>query len=120
LSKGEKTSNDSNRYDLKSKKKDKNPDISEWPARAEKPAKDIVDSNKERKAQIPPLVVKSPILEVKEILNPPSPYSFEHEIQNIRIPISLSELVKDEDFKRCLSKKVHPEPTSHSTDSVNL
>jgi ribonuclease HI len=65
-------------------------------------------------------VVKSPVLEVKEILKPPSPYSFEHEIQNIRIPVPLSELVKHEDFKRCLSKKFQPEPASHSTDSVNL
>jgi hypothetical protein len=65
-------------------------------------------------------VVKSLVLEVKEILKPPSPYSFEHEIQNIRVPVPLSELVKHEDFKRCLSNSFYPKPASHSTDSVNL
>jgi ribonuclease HI len=120
LSKGEKTSNDLNRYNLRSKKKEAKPDIPERPARAEKPAKDMADNNKERKAHSPPPVVKSPILEVKEILKPPSSYSFEQEIQNIRIPVPISELVKHEDFKRCLSKNFQPEPASHSTDSVNL
>jgi hypothetical protein len=49
LSKGENTNNDPNRYNLRSKKKEANPDILEWPARAEKPAKDMADNNKERK-----------------------------------------------------------------------
>jgi hypothetical protein len=73
-----------------------------------------------KRRQKPPPVVKIPIPEVKEILKPPSSFSFEHEIQNIRIPVPLSELVKHEDFKRCLSKVLQPEPSSHSTDSVNL
>jgi hypothetical protein len=119
-SKGEKTGNDPNRYNLQSKKKEGNPDTPEQPARAEKPARDIAGNNKERKAQSPPPVVKSPILEVKEILKPPSPYSFEHEIQNIRIHVPLSKLVKHEDFIRCLSNIFQLEPASHSTDSINL
>jgi hypothetical protein len=120
LSKGENTSSDTNRYNLQSKKKEGNLDTPEQPARVEKPIRDIEYNNKERKAQSPPLVVKIPILEVKEILKPPSPYSFEHEIQKIRIHIPLLDLFKHEDFKRFLSKKIQPKPTSHSTDSVNL
>ena len=49
LSKGEKTSNDPNRYNLRFKKKEAKPDIPEQPARAKKPAKDMAENNKERK-----------------------------------------------------------------------
>jgi hypothetical protein len=34
--------------------------------------------------------------------------------------VPLSELIKHEDFKRCLSKVLHIEPSSHPTNSVNL
>jgi hypothetical protein len=78
------------------------------------------ENNKERKEHSPPSMVKCPILEVKEIVKPPSYFSLEHEIQKIRIPIPILELVKNEDFNRCLSKKIIPEPTLPSTDSVNL
>jgi ribonuclease HI len=57
---------------------------------------------------------------VREILKPPSSFNFEHEIQNIRIPVPILELVKHEDFKSCLSKMLQPEPSSDSTDLVNL
>jgi hypothetical protein len=57
---------------------------------------------------------------VKEILKPPSSFSFENEIQKIKIPVPFLELVKNEDFKRYLSKMLQPEPSSHPTDSVNL
>jgi hypothetical protein len=57
---------------------------------------------------------------VREIPKPPSSFNFEHEIQKIRIPVPISELVKHEDFKRSLSKILQPEPSCHSTDSVNL
>jgi hypothetical protein len=42
------------------------------------------------------------------------------EIQNIRIPLPLSELVKHEDFEKSLSKLLQFEPYFHSTDSINL
>jgi ribonuclease HI len=57
---------------------------------------------------------------VKEILKPPSSFNFDLEIQKIRIPVPLSELVKHEDFKRSLSKMLMPEAPNHPTDSVNL
>jgi hypothetical protein len=71
LSKGEKTSHTPNRYNLRSKQKEGKSDIPDRPTRAEKPAKDIADRSKEKKAQTPPLVVKSLVPEVREILNPP-------------------------------------------------
>jgi hypothetical protein len=65
-------------------------------------------------------LVKIPTPEVKEILKPPSSFSFENEIQKIKIPVPFLELVKDEDFKRYLSKMLQPEPSSYPTDSINL
>jgi hypothetical protein len=65
-------------------------------------------------------VVKSLVPKVREILKAPSSFKFEHEIQNIRILVPISELVKHEDFKRCLSKMLQSEPSSHSTDSINF
>jgi hypothetical protein len=57
---------------------------------------------------------------VREILNPPSSFNFEHEIHKITIPVPLSELVKHEYFKSSLSTMMQSEPSCHSTDSVNL
>jgi hypothetical protein len=120
LSKGEKTNNNPNRYNLRSRKEEGKPDIPDQPTRAENPAKDVADNNKEKKAQNPSPVVKGFVPEVREILKPPSSFNFEHEIQKIRILVPLSELVKHEDFKKCLSKMLQPEPSSYSIDSVNL
>ena len=53
-------------------------------------------------------------------MNPPSSFNFEHEIQKIRIPVPLSELVKHEDFKRSVSKLLQFKPASHSSNSVNI
>jgi hypothetical protein len=65
-------------------------------------------------------VVQSPAPEVKEIMNPPSSCSFENEIQKIKILVHFLELVKNENFKRYLSKMLHPKPSSYPTDSVSL
>jgi ribonuclease HI len=120
LSKGEKANSSPNKYNLRSKKKEGKSDIPDQPSIAEKPTKDATNNNKEKKAQNPPPIAKDLVPEVREILKPPSSFSFEHEIQKIRIPVPLSELVKHEDFKRSLSKLLQPEPSCHSIDSVNL
>jgi ribonuclease HI len=120
LSKGDKASNNPNRYNLRSKKKEGKPDVPDRPTIAENPAKDVADDNKGKKVQTPSPVVKTPVPEVKEIPKPTSPFNFEYEIQKIRIPVPLSELVKHEDFKRILSKLLLPEPSNHPTDSINL
>jgi hypothetical protein len=116
----DKANDNPNRYNLRSKKKDGNLDIPDQPPREDKPARDTTKKNKENKAQNPPPIGKGPIPEVKEILKPPSYFNFEHEIQKIRILIPLSELVKNEYFKRSLSKLVLPETLYHPSDSINL
>jgi hypothetical protein len=65
LSKGNKASNNPNRYNLRSKKKYGKSDIPDQPPRADKPAKDAASNNKEKRTQNPPPVVKGPIPEVK-------------------------------------------------------
>jgi len=79
-----------------------------------------VNGSKEKKAQAPSSVNKNYVPEVKEILNPPSSFNFDLEIQKIRIPVPLSELVKHKDFKIILSKMLILEAPNHSTDLVNL
>jgi hypothetical protein len=120
LSKGEKASSSPNKYNLRSKKKEGKSDIPDQPLIAEKPVKHATNITKEKKTQNPSPIVKDPVPEVREILKPPSSFNFEHEIQKIRILVPISELVKHEDFKRSLSKLLQPEPSCHSTDSVNL
>jgi hypothetical protein len=80
----------------------------------------VADSSKEKEAQDPQAVVKSPTLEFKKIMKHPSSFIFENEIQKIKIPVPFLELVKNEDFKRYLSKMLQPEPSSHPTDLVNI
>jgi hypothetical protein len=80
----------------------------------------VADNSKEKEAQNPPPFVKGPIPEVKEVLKRPSSFIFDHEIQKIMIPVPLSDLIKHEDFKRCLSKVWQPKPSSNPTYSVNL
>jgi hypothetical protein len=120
LCKGEKTNGSSNKYNLSSRKKEVKYNISYHPSRAEKPAKDATNNNKEEKTQNPPIVAKGLVTKVKEIINPPSYLNFEHEIQNIRIHVPLLELVNHEDFKKSLSNILLSNPSCHSTDSVNL
>jgi hypothetical protein len=104
LSKGERTNGNPNRYNLRSKKKEGNPNIPDHPTRTEHHVKEVEASIKETEEQNPQAVVKSPILESKEILNPPSSFSIENEIQKIKILVPFLKLVKNEDFRRYLSK----------------
>jgi hypothetical protein len=120
MSKGEKANSGPNKYNLRSKKKEGKHDVPYLASREDKPAKDAANNNKENKTQNPSPIAKGHVLEVREILNPPSSFRFEHEIQKIRIPVPLSELVKHADFKKSLSKLLQSEPSCYSTDSINL
>jgi hypothetical protein len=120
MRKGESTKDSPNIYNLKSRKKEGKPDIPDQPGQAEDPVKKGADGSKEKEVQNPQAVIKTPVLEVKEILNPHPSFIFENEIQKIKIHVPFLELFKNEDFKRYLSKVVQPEPSSYSTDSVNL
>jgi hypothetical protein len=51
LSKGDKASGSPGRYDLRSKKKTKAPDVPEQSTRTEKPANEVADSHRGKKTQ---------------------------------------------------------------------
>jgi hypothetical protein len=120
LSKGEKENSGPSKYKLWSKKKEGKFGISNQPSILDKPVKDAANNNKVKKSQTPSPVVNEFVSEVREIMKPPSFFNFEHEIQNIRIPVPLLELFNNEDFKRSLSKLLQSDPSCHSIDSVNL
>jgi hypothetical protein len=120
LGKGEKANNTPNRYHLRSKKKEGNFDSHDQSLIAEKLAKPATITTKEKKTQNTSPIVKETVSEVREAPKPLSSFSFEHEIQKIRIPVPLSELVKNEDFKRSLSKLLQSESPQLSLDSINL
>jgi hypothetical protein len=120
LGKGEKANNTPNWYHLRSKKKEGNFDSHDQPLIAEKPTKYATITTKEKKTQNTSPTSKEPVYEVREAPNPFPSFSFEHEIQKIRILVPLSELVKNEDFKRPLSKLLQSESPQPSTDLVNL
>jgi hypothetical protein len=77
-SKGEKAISSPDKYNLRSKKKEGKSDIPDHPSIPKKPIKDVVNNNKEKKAQNPSPVAKDPSLEVREIRKPSSSFSFEH------------------------------------------
>jgi hypothetical protein len=120
LGKGEKAGHTSNRYNLRSRKKEGDFDSQDQPLIAERPTKSATITTKEKKAQNASPAVKEPVSEVREAPKPISSFNFEHEIQKIRILVPLSELVKNEDFKRSLSKLLQSESPQPPSDSVNL
>jgi hypothetical protein len=65
-------------------------------------------------------MMKALVPKVKEVLKYPSSFSFENEIQKIKIPVPFLELIKNEEFKRYISNMLQPKSSSNSIDSVNL
>jgi hypothetical protein len=87
-------------------------DSPDHPLIAERPTRSAAAATKDKRAQSTLPVVKEPITEIREAPKPIPSFNFEHEIQKIRIPVPLSELVKNEDFKRSLSKLLQSSPPS--------
>jgi hypothetical protein len=50
----------------------------------------------------------------------PSSFNFEAELQKIKIPIPLVELMKNEMFKRDILRTLDPQSVSHSADILNI
>jgi hypothetical protein len=96
LSKGEKEKENPSRYDMRSKKKGENTNASDQPIKIEKSAKAMIVRNKEKFSQSPPVLVEDLIPEVKEILKSPPSFSYENEIQKIKIHVPFSEMIKIE------------------------
>jgi hypothetical protein len=120
LSKGDKASGGRGRYNLRSDKKIAAPDIPEQSIRAERPANEVADGHRGRKAQPPSPMVHNQIPEIREIPKITPSFNFEHEIQKIRIHVPLTELVKHVEFKKRLSDLLQSETSSPPTDSINL
>jgi hypothetical protein len=60
--------------------------------------------SKEKDSQNPQVLIRDPPPKNKEILKPSPSFSFENEIQKIKILVPFLELIKNEDFKKYLSK----------------
>jgi hypothetical protein len=120
LGKEQRAGHTSNRYNLRSRRKEGDFDSPDQPLIAEKPTRSAATTTKEKKTQSASPAAKDPVTKVREAPKPISSFNFEHEIQKIRIPVPLSELVKNEDFKRSLSKLLQSESPRPPSDSVNL
>jgi ribonuclease HI len=120
LSKGDKASGGRGRYNLRSDKKTAAPDIPEQSTRTERPANEVADGHRGKKAQPLSPIVHDHAPEIREIPKPASSFNFEHEIQKIRIPVPLSELIKHGEFKKCFSELLQSEASCLPTDSINL
>jgi hypothetical protein len=110
LGKEERHGHTSNRYNLRSRRKEGDFDSSDQPLIVDRPTKTAAAAAKEKKTQSASLAAKEPVTEVREAPKPTPSFNFEHEIQKIRIHVPLSELVKNEDFKRSLSKLLQSNP----------
>jgi predicted nucleic acid-binding protein len=76
LKKGEKANNTSNKYNLRSKKKEGDFDNQDQPLIAERLAKPTTITTKEKKTQNNSPTAKEHVSEVKEVLKPLSSFSF--------------------------------------------
>jgi ribonuclease HI len=120
LSKGDKASGGRGRYNLRSDKRAVVPDVLEQSARTEEPANEVTDSHRGKKAQPFSPIGQNHVLEIREIPKPSSSFNFEHEIQKIRIPVPLTELIKHGEFKKHFSDLLKSETSGPSTDFINL
>jgi len=120
LSKGEKGNENPNKYNLRSKKKEGKPNASNQHNKTENSARVVVSSSKEKEDKKPQTMIKTHVPEIKEILKSPSSLSFENEIQKTKIPVPFLEMIKNEEFKKYLSKMLQPESSTNLIESVNL
>jgi hypothetical protein len=120
LSKADKAGSGRGRYNMRSDKKAATPDVPEPSTRAKRPTEETADNNKGKKAQPLSPVIQIHAPEIREIPKPASSFNFEHEIQKIRIPVPLTELIKHGEFKKRFSDLLKSEATSPSTDFISL
>jgi len=120
LSKGDKAGSGRGRYNLRSDNKAATPDVPESSTRAKKPTEETAYNNKGEKAQPPSPIIQVHAPEIREIPKLTSSFNFEHEIQKIRIPVPLTELIKHGEFKKHFSDLLKSEATSPSTDFISL
>jgi hypothetical protein len=100
LSKDGKASGGQGKYDLRSNKRTIAPEVPEQSTRTEKPTNEVADSHRGKKHQPLSPIIQSHVPEIREIPKLTSSFNFEHEIQKIRILVPLTELIKQEGFKK--------------------
>jgi hypothetical protein len=108
LSKGEKEKENASRYNLRSKKNEEKIDAPNQPIQKEDSAKAETVRSKEKDSKNPQVLIRNPFPQTKEILKPSSSFIFENEIQKIKIIVPFLVLIKNEEFKKYLSKMLHP------------
>jgi hypothetical protein len=108
------------RYNLRSGKKVEAPDVLESSTREKKLAEETANNNRGKKARPPSPIIQVHAPEIREIPKLASSFNFEHEIQKIRIPVPLTELIKHGEFKKRFSDLLKAEATSPSTDFISL
>jgi len=119
LSKGDKAGGGRGRHNLRSDKRAA-PEVPESSTRAQKPADEVPDNHKGKKAQPLSPIIQIHAPEIRENPKNTSPFNFEHEIQKVRIPVPLTELIKHGEFKKRFSDLLKSEASSPSTDFISL
>jgi hypothetical protein len=64
----------------------------------------VTVGSKEKETQSPQVLIRNPTPEAKEILKSSPPFSFENEIQKIKIPVPFLELIKMKNLKNISPK----------------
>ena len=75
---------------------------------------------RQRKPAVDPVILKAPTQEVRGPEKSPSAFSFESEVQKLKIFVPLLELVKSEVFRKSILKDLELKAPQTSTDFVNL
>jgi hypothetical protein len=120
LSKRDKASGSQGRYNLRSDKKIATPEFPDQSTRTEKPANEVANGHKGKKAQPLSPIVHNHAPEIREIPKLASYFNFEHEIQKIKIPVPLTEMIKHGEFKKCFSEILQSEASCLPTYSIKI
>jgi len=76
--------------------------------------------SKQKRPAVDPTILKAPAQEVRGPDKAPSPFSFESEVQKLKIFVPLIELVKSEAFKKPILDALELKSVQTSNDYVNL
>jgi hypothetical protein len=86
---------------------------------AEAPPKTNPNKGMPSKTQSSPL--SKPLApKIKEADKTPTSFILEHELRKIKIPVPLTELLKNEPFKKSIMKVLQPTTSSISSDVISL
>ena len=103
------------RYNLRSNAKNVKENVAQEAA-----AQTMPQNSRQRRPVVDPITLKAPIQEVKTADKASSSFSFESEIQKLKISIPLADLVKSELFRKPILESLELEPKQTSIDSVNF